>query len=88
MSIHDHQPIPNLRSYSVTNADGWEEEVDTDEPNMDLACTYATHMACDEFGGPDGPDEEIPMTLTVTDKVTGESRVVNFTLKPHETYPR
>ena len=55
---------------------------------MDLACTYATHMACDEFGGPDGPDEEIPMTITVTDKVTGESRVVNFTLKPHETYPR
>lgn len=79
-SIHDHQPLPNLRLYRVSDDKGLEEEVELNEPNMEDAVICGRDMANSSYAEFDPPEEPIFITLTVTDSVTGESITVSHTV--------
>ena len=79
-TIHVHQPRPNLRVYRVTDDKGWEEEVETNEPDMDTAVMFARGMADANYAEYEPPDEPIPLSITVTDSVTNESTTVSHTV--------
>ena len=70
-SIHDHQPLPNLRLYRVSDDKGLEEEVELNEPKMEDAVICGRDMANSSYAEFDHPEEPIFITLPVTDSVTG-----------------
>ena len=78
MASTEHKPRPNARIYIMSDGADWNENLDRNFPDMDLAVDDAKGCAEDFFAGPDGPEEEMTLNFKVTDSVTGEYRDVTY----------